>query len=171
MGQDVFLQMGELAFDAVEPRRIGRREGKAHVVAPGPLANRGRFVGAQIVEHDPDPSGVLTTNGLDQSQEFHGSLSPPEVPPEPTCSHVIGRQQMAHAMAARVGGPLASRLAVHAPRASGMGSQFHGAELVDADHPLASRLGRLVELLDGVFFTSNCGSVDCFQVLVRWSET
>jgi len=51
-----------------------------------------------------------------------------------------------------------------------MGSKFHGTELVDADHLFASRLGRLEETRDGVFVNPNSGSVDCFQVVVRWSE-
>ncbi len=170
MGQDVLFQVGELAFDSVEPRRVGRRELKAHVVASGPRSDRGRLVSAQVVEHDPDPSGVLAADGLEQRQELEGSLSPPAMTPEPARSHIIGRQQMAHPVTSGIGRTLAMGRAARPPRAPAMGSKFHGTELVDADHLFASRLGRLVESLDGVFFTSNSGSVDCFQVLVRWSE-
>lgn len=170
MGEDVLLQMRELAFDAIEPRGVGWRELQHDIVLLGPAENLWRLVCRKVVQNDMDATGVLAADGLEEIQEILGPLALFEMAPKAARPHIVGGDQMAHAVLARVSRALAVGLRFGLPGASGVRSQLQRAELVDADHGLLARLGRLVEALDGFFFLSNSGSSDCFQVLVRWRE-
>jgi len=171
VGEDVFLQVRELAFDAVEPGGVGGQPSESDVVAPRPGQNIGRFVSREIIEHDVESPGVAAPDRLEQLNEFDRSFASAEQAPDRARRDIIGGQELAHAVAARVGGALAMSQAAGLKRTTRLRAQFHRPEFVHGNHFLFARRGRLVEAFDGVFFTSNLGSVDCFHVLVRWSET
>lgn len=170
MAEHVLFEVGELAFDAVEPGSVGGDELEADVVLARPAADLRGLVHREVVGDDPEPPLVAAAQRTEQGQELSGPFALAEVPDHLSGAHVVSRQQMADAVAARVGGALALGPAPALPGPAGLGPQFERAELVDADYLLAPLLRRAVEPLGGVFFTSKSGSADCFQVLVRWSE-
>jgi len=170
VGEHVFFEVCELALDAVEPRGVGGNELEANIVPARPAADVGGFVHREVVGHDPQPPRVAAAQSLEQSEKLPGAFAFAKVTDHPAAAHVVSGEQLAHAVAARVGGALAMGAASALPGSAGLGPQFQRTEFIDADYLLAPRLRRAVEALRGVFFTSKSGSVDCFQVLVRWSE-
>ena len=80
MGQDVFLQMSELAFDAVEPRRVGGGELEADVVLLDPRHYLLGFVRREVVQNDPEPPSVLAPHRLEEREELPRALSLFEMP-------------------------------------------------------------------------------------------
>jgi len=171
VSEHILFQVRELAFDAIEPRGVGRQPRESNVVASRPRQDLGRFVRREIIEHDVDAPGVVAPNRLEQLKKFDRALAPAEQPPDLARRDVVSGQKLAHAVAARVGGPLPMSESMGLKRSARLRAKLHRPELIDADHFPFARLGRLVEAFDGVFFPSNLGSVDCFHVLVRWSET
>lgn len=170
MGQDVFLQMGKLAFDAIEPRCVGGGELEVDVVLFGPAQDVLCLVGREVVQHHPEAPGVFAAHGFEKREELPSAFSALEMPPNLSGAHIVCGQQMPDAVPARVGCSKTLGMPTQLPRTPGVRTQFQRAELVDADHLLAAFFRRVVERFDGVFFTSKSGSDDCFHVLVRWSE-
>jgi hypothetical protein len=170
MGQHILFQVRELTFDAVEPRGVGGQKLQAHVVEARPVDDLGCLVGAQVVQDDPNPAAIAAANDLEKTQKVARPFAADHPAPQSAAGDFVGAHQVAHAVAARVGGAQPVGAAVLAPRGAGVRTQFQRTEFIDADYRFAAAFGRAVQPFDGVFFTSNCGSSDCFQVLVRWSE-
>ena len=171
MGKHVFFQVGEVAFDAIDPGRVGGDELQMDIMLGCPSQNRGGLVGAEVIHHDPNRPVVLAAHGLEEAEKFARSFASLEVSPELAGGDIESGDEMTHPVQAPIGGALTFGPGARLPGTARMGTQFHGSEFVDADHGFLARLGMLIEALGGVFFTLKSGSVDCFQVLVRWSET
>jgi hypothetical protein len=79
---------------------------------------------------------------------------------------VVEAEEVLDALGSVVGGSHAMRPAAWRPRHPADGPHFERSPLVEADDRRA-RGARPVERTDGVFFTSNAGSCDVFQVRIR----
>ena len=82
MSQDLFLQMSELAFDAVEPPLVGWEELKKDIVLLGPTEALLGFAGRKVVQDGPKPTAAFATHGLEKRQELPGALAPFEAAPQ-----------------------------------------------------------------------------------------
>ena len=81
--------------------------------------------------------------------------------------HIVEGEQLFCAGSSGICCPMSFGMPSSGPRDSGDWPEFHRSELIEADDMAPSR-GPVVEFQNAVFFTSNSGSGDSFQVFVRW---
>ena len=126
-------------------------------------------MGVEVVHHDvePDGDGVAGAEPREDGEEVIDRLALPHLADETVGMDVIEGKELFRAFIAVVGCPEPLRMPDRCPAATGQRSQFERAALVEADDRAVVGAA-LVEVEDAVFFTSNSGSGDCFQVLVCW---
>src|SRR5262245_7841755 len=136
--QGELLERREVALDAIEPRRLSRREVEANVVLRGPSANLGLEVRAVVVEHDVQDllARVATANPLQERQELHPSLAARELTVETVGLEVVNRQEVTHTALALVrGAQTIDALAGSHVAMSVTRLQVQRAKLIDAQAP------------------------------------
>jgi len=124
-------------------------------------------VGVEVIHHDVKTDGqrVARAQPGEDGEEVIHRLTLAHLADETVGVDVIEGQQLLRAMETAVGGPEALGMADERPAPARQRPQFERAALVEADDGPVLRAA-FVEVEDSVFFTSNSGSGDCFQVLV-----
>ena len=156
-----------MRLDRVQPARVGRGVNGLDVVGRHERSQAGVFVGVQVVHHDVEPEWqrIAGAQPGEDSEEVVDRLALAHLAHETISVDVVKAEKLLSAVEPPVGGPEALRVAHRRPAQAGQRPQFERPALVEADDRPALRTA-LVEVEDGVFFASNSGSGDCFQVLV-----
>ena len=162
------LEAEEVGLDSVQPTGIGGREDGLNVALSHEVGQEGGFVTAEVVHHDveSDLGGVAGSQLLKHFQDVDRCLAFVDFADKAFGVDIIESQKLLGALKPSVGSPQAARLTAWTPGAPMDGAKLKGAALIEANYRSACR-GSVVEVEDAVFFTSNCGSGDSFQVLVR----
>ena len=161
------LQRREVRFDGVEPAGVGGGEDRLHVVRLQVLPHRGVAVAAQVVHDEVQPYVVRVAGAqpAEDRQQVLMRLAFAHLADEAVGVHIVEGEQLFRALEPPIGRPETHRMSGRRPRASVERTQLQRAALVETDHrPIRRRRG--VEVEDAVFFTSNSGSGDSFQVLL-----
>src|SRR4026207_2097624 len=89
----------KMALDAVEPRRLGRREVEANVVVRGPRCDLGLEMRTIVVQHDVQDllAWIASPDPFEERQEFHPRLAACELTVESVGLEVVDRQEMTDA--------------------------------------------------------------------------
>ena len=160
----------ELRLDRIGPRRVRRREAQLDVLPPGPAADRRGLVRRQVVhDHEqPVPAGPGGPDRLQRGQGVVGALVLAGHAPQLVIADAVAAVEVADAVRAVVSRAQPDRAVCAAPsRRRGTGGWT------------AARTGRrrstgpgnaLVTYSIRSSLASRSGSVDSFQVRVRWKE-
>lgn len=170
--QRELLERREVGFDGVEPTGVGGSEDRLHVVTRQVLPHPLVTMGVEVV-HDDVESGIGRVAGAQAAeggQDIAVGLPLPHLADQAVGMHIVEGEELFRSLQPPVGGAKALGMAFGGPAAAVEGTQFQRTALVEADHrPVFGR--RRVEVEDAVFFRSNSGSGDSFQVFVCWKET
>lgn len=161
------LERSEVGFDGIEPAGVGRCVGRLDVVVGHERSQAGVLVGVEVIHHNVQAGGhgVAGPQPCEDGQQVADGLAFAHLADETIGMDVVEGQQLLCALEPPVGRPEALGMAHWRPALAGQRSQFERAALVEADDGAVLR-ALLVEVEDAVFFASNSGSGDCFQVLV-----
>jgi len=127
------------------------------------------FVGVEVI-HDDVETGRERVAGAQprkDGEEVIDGLALAHLAHQAIGVDIVEGEQLLGAVQSPIGRPEALGMADGRPAATGQWSQFKRAAFVEADDRASLRTA-CVEVEDAVFFTSNSGSGDCFQVLVCW---
>lgn len=162
----------EVAFDAIHPGSISRNEDEFDIIRIAPLEDFLLAMRAEVVENDINPLsiGVSSSDCLEESKDFLPAFAFPLVHPEIVLVNVVSREEMTNAQPSVIVCATSNGFLDQGPRRASLGSHFDRPELVEADN-YGSFRGFLVERCDAFFLESKSGSVERFQVLVRWKLT
>lgn len=163
------LERGEVGFDGIEPAGVGRRVGRLDVVVSHERSQTGVFVGVQVIHHHVKAGshGIAGPQPREHGEQVFDGLALADLTDETIGMDVVEGQELLGPLISVIGGSEALGMACQRPAATGQRPQLERAALVEADDGTALRAA-LVEVEDAVFFASNSGSGDCFQVLVCW---
>src|SRR5215207_3370577 len=140
---DELADRPEVALDAVQKAGVGRGEDQLDVGLGGPLADRRRLVGGEVVGDQVDPQARVVAHPdlAVEGEHLAGVLVRPETAVKAVGVHVVGTEQIAHPVRFGVGraqplGPLGGR-----PARPVVGDQLDRPHLVKADHHAVGGLG------------------------------
>lgn len=161
------LQRREVGLDGVQPARVGRSVGRLDVVGGHEQLQAGVLVRVEVVHHDieADVPRVARPQLCEDGEEVIDRLALAYLAHEAVGVDIVEGQQLLRAMQSPIGRPETLGMADRRPAPASQRSQFKRPALVEADDRSALRTA-LVEVEDTVFFTSNSGSGDAFQVFV-----
>lgn len=158
-----------MRFNGVQPTCVGRGVGGLDVVGSHEGLQAGVLVGVQVIHHDVETNlqGVAGPQPREDSEQVIDRFALAHLAHEAIAVDIVEGEQLLGAVEPPVGRPEALWMANGRPASSSKGPQFERATLVEADD--GGTFGAaFVEVEDAVFFDSNSGSGDCFQVLVCW---
>lgn len=158
-----------MRLDGVQPTGVGRRVDRLNVVLSHERLQASVLVRVEVIHHhvETDSQRVARAQpGEDGQKVLHG-LALAHLADEAISVHVVEGEQLLRPLVAMVGGPEALGMPDRCPAAPGQRPQLERAALVEADDRTAFGAA-LVEVEHAVFFTSNSGSGDSFQVFVCW---
>lgn len=126
-------------------------------------------MGVEVVHHDVETNRdrVAGAEPRENGEEVIDPLMLAHLANEAIGMDVVEGEELFRPFVTVVGCPEALGMADRRPAASGQGPQFERSALVEADDRPTFRTA-FVEVENTVFFPSNSGSGDCFQVLVCW---
>jgi len=163
------LERPKVGLDSVQPARVGGRVDGLGVVGSHEGLQAGVLVGVEVVHYDveADLQRVARPQPREDGEEVVDRLTLAHLADEAVGVDIVERQQLLGAVQPPIRRAEALGMADLRPAAPSQWSQFKRAALVEADdRPTCG--AALVEVEDTVFFTSNSGSGDSFQVLVCW---
>lgn len=168
-GDRELLERREVGLDGVEPTGVGRRVDRLDVVRLHERAETDVLVGVQVVHDHVEARdhGIAGPQPREDGEQILHRLALAHLDDEAVGMDVVEGVDLLGALEPPVGGPEALRMTDSRPAPSRQRSQLERAALVEADDRAVLRAA-LVEVEDAVFFASNSGSGDCFQVLVCW---
>ncbi len=136
------FQCGELTFDAVEPRSVGRCEVKSHGMLASPQEHLGFGMRAVVIQHEVQgfAGAVAASKPLQEPQELCPGFIGRKDTDELIAFQVIGGQEVTHAArAVIVGSQSLDPLAAAGQATSVPRLQVERAEFVDAQPPAVPR--------------------------------
>jgi hypothetical protein len=168
---DEAAQGGEVALDSVEPGAVGREEHELGVVVGQPRLDSGGGVGREVVDDAVEAlvEWVEAAQLGEEVEEVGAGAAAAVEAVQQIVFEVVAAEQVSDPLCAPVGRPQPLGLALGCPADARLRLYLDRAELVDAK-PAAAAWTTAVEAKNSPFLRSNSGSVDCFQVLVRWNE-
>ena len=135
-------------------------------IAPGSADGRGRCAGCQ--DHEEAPARVAGAQATEGLADLRDALPATEQARETVGMDIIEAQELFGPMGAPVGRPQPRRLAGAGPGHASDRPEFQEPPLVEAHYRRARRAAP-VEASDAFFFRSKAGSVEVFQVRIRWA--
>src|SRR6266496_3738345 len=164
------LHDAEMRLDQVEPRGLGRREhGPDPELAEQAEETRVIVDVVQIVQDDKQPLGRVAGAQPPESLE---EVREPFLPAKDTAQaigvDIVEAQKLFGSLEPAVGGPPAQRALALCPSHASHGLEFQGSPFVETDYGRARRAFP-VEASDPFFLRSKSGSLDVFQVRMRWA--
>jgi len=154
-------------LDGVEPTRVGRRVNGLYVVGSHEGAQAGVLVRIEVVHDEVEAEGrpIAGSQPRKNREQVIDRFPLAHLGHEAVGMDIVEGEQLLRPLEPPVGRPEALRMAHWRPAPSRQRPQLERAALVEADDGATFR-APLVEVEDSVFFTSNSGSGDCFQVFV-----
>ena len=168
-GNGELLERPEVRLDGVQPAGIGRRVDGLDVVSGHKPLQAGMLVRVEVIHDDVEAGGrrIARAQPGEDGEEVLDRLAFAHLADEAVGVNVVEGEELLGSLEAAVGCPKPPGMTFLGPALAVQRPQFERATLVEADDcPVLGR--RLVEVEDAVFFTSNSGSFDSFQVFVCW---
>lgn len=166
-GDGELLERGEVRLDGVEPAGIGWREDGLDVVVGHERLELGMLVGVEVVHDDVEPGAqrIAGAQARKDGEKVLHRLAFAHLSDEAVGMDVVEGEELFGALEASVGRPESLGMALLGPALAVQRPQFERATLVEADDGPVFGC-RVIEVENPVFFTSNSGSLDVFQVFV-----
>src|SRR5574340_82543 len=197
LGADLLVPVAQVAIDATAPDRVRGIVGIGHrkaledaelgldQVQPGGLGVRPHGMDVQVAHEGHDRRVVVNVVEVIQDEvqgpaRIAGAQAPEgltdvdhafvlgEQSLEAVGVHVVEAQELFGALQASIRRPLAHGALALGPRHPADGAKFERAPLVEAHYRGAAR-APAVEPTDAFFLASKRGSLDVFQVRMRWA--
>jgi hypothetical protein len=162
------LQGCEVSFDSIEPTCICRCRNQGHAMISGILNQCLFSVRGEIIENKVYPSrfGVACTEAFPRLKNISGGLPFVHNTLQDIALDIVECKELLCACFLGVCCSDALRMTSPRPADTRDRSKFHWSKLVKTDHCTVRR-SFVIEFQNTVFFTSNSGSGDSFQVFVR----
>ena len=158
-----------MRLDGIQPTGVGRRVGRLDVVRGHERLQLRVLMGVEVIHDDVEPKfgGIARAQLGENGNEVLHRLTFAHLADETVGVNVVKGEELFGALEAEVGCAKSPGMTFLGPTLAVQRSQLERATLVEADdRPVLGR--RLVEVEYTVFFTSNSGSFDSFQVFVCW---
>ena len=157
-----------MSLDGVEPAGVGRCGYQRDSVLSSELLKCLMTVRGEVVLNQVEARGhrIAGAQSLPGDQEIVAGFAFVNGARQAVAVNIVKPQELLGALGSSVGGTPALRMLTFRPNGAGHRFEFHGTEFVETDDSAVRRcLG--IKPQDTVFFDSNAGSGDSFQVLVR----
>ena len=162
------LQRCKVSFDGIEPTSVCRCRNQGHAMISG-IVNQYLFsVRGEIIKNKVYPSRfwVACTEAFPCLKNISGGLPFVHNTLQDIALDIVECQELLCACFLGVSCSDALRMTSPGPADTRDRTKFHWSKLVKTDHRTVRR-SFIIEFQDAVFFTSNSGSGDSFQVFVR----
>src|SRR5258705_13632366 len=166
------LRDPEVRFDGIEPGGVGGRGDRVDVQAPEQRQDARMIMDVvQVIHNDEE---ALARVARPQPPKGLAHLDDPFAPPEQAAQavgmDVVEAEELLGAFAAVIGSPHALRPATTPPGDPPQPPWPQGAPPLKAKQPPPRRAPPL-KPAESVFFRSNAGSSEVFQVRIRWARS
>lgn len=118
--KDKLFEFGELTFDSVQPRGIGRRPDEHDVVAFCPSADLFPTMWRDVVQDDENAfsQGVMGSHALECPQTIGPAFAFADIAPQDVLMHIVEGQQVACPVRSPIGGRESVGFGLHCPDAT-----------------------------------------------------